>query len=324
LKGFEGTREDLLRRLAMPDMVAMYNAPRVRNLSRTYPDDTLGGLVSWFTTEYPKWSKLSDATRKDYLAAFEYLRPAFGIPLADITQPDLYEMRDRCANEKWPRFADKMISAISSMFTQAVRRGKMRLNPALGIEKGHRADPNANREWMPHEWQAIQHAPAHIKTPMMLARYVGYRGQTIAVLEWKSYQPDPVYGKCFRVVARKNDERPWIPAVAELQAYLDGLEIRSLTHIATQADGTPWENEVDMQTAVSHWLRGAERAGLVGSGTTLHGLRVTYAAEKKRNGASDSEVAAALGDKSDHMGKHYTRHVENEAKVIRAFKGNTK
>jgi hypothetical protein len=45
---------------------------------------------------------------------------------------------------------------------------------------------------------------------------------------------------------------------------------------------------------------------------------------KRDNGADDAEVAAALGDKSDSIGKHYTRHVENEAKVTRAFEGRNK
>jgi integrase len=54
-----------------------------------------------------------------------------------------------------------------------------------------------------------------------------------------------------------------------------------------------------------------ERAGLIGAGTTLHGLRVSYAAWWKRTGgANNSEVADLLGDKSERMGKHYTRHVE--------------
>jgi hypothetical protein len=39
----------------------------------------------------------------------------------------------------------------------------------------------------------------------------------------------------------------------------------------------------------------------------------------KRNGANNSEVADLLGDKSEAMGKHYTRHVESEVNVIRAF-----
>jgi hypothetical protein len=40
----------------------------------------------------------------------------------------------------------------------------------------------------------------------------------------------------------------------------------------------------------------------------------------KRNGANDSEVADLLGGKSVRMGAQYTRHVEAEANVIRAFK----
>jgi hypothetical protein len=64
-----------------------------------------------------------------------------------------------------------------------------------------------------------------------------------------------------------------------------------------------------MQTRVSHYLRDLERAGLIGAGTTLHGLRISYAAWWKRTGgANNSEVADLLGDKSERMGKHYTRH----------------
>jgi len=48
---------------------------------------------------------------------------------------------------------------------------------------------------------------------------------------------------------------------------------------------------------------------------------VTYAANLKReNSANDGQVAAALGDRDTRMGAHYTRHVENEIKVIQAFK----
>jgi hypothetical protein len=35
--------------------------------------------------------------------------------------------------------------------------------------------------------------------------------------------------------------------------------------------------------------------------------------------ARDEEVANLIGDKSEGMGKHYTRHVEAEQNNIRAF-----
>ena len=109
------------------------------------------------------------------------------------------------------------------------------------------------------------------------------------------------------------------PAMPELQDFLGGLT-RSSTMIAVRDDGTPWESEKDLQTRVSHFLRDLERDGLIGAGTTLHGLRVSYAAWWKRNGATDAEVADLLGDKSQRMGTHYTRHVTREDNVIRAFK----
>lgn len=323
LKGFVGSRADLERRLAMPDMVAIYNARRVRDLKRTYPAGTLGSLVQWYENECPEFDKLAEATKKDYRAAFVYLKPEFDAPLSTITQPSLYEVRDRCAKDKWPRFADKMVSALSSMFTRAVKRGKMTTNPAKGIDKAHSADPNANREWSPDEWEiARDRAPVHLKTVLMLARHAGFRGQTIAILQWRQYQNDPQFGKCFRLVAKKNDQKTYVPATPELQAHLDGLD-RSLATIATQANGRQWDNEVQMQTLVSHYLKRLEKKGLIGAGATLHGLRVTYAAGLRRDGANTSDVAAALGDRSERMGEHYTRHVENEARVVRAFKGKT-
>lgn len=319
LRGFEGSRADLDKRLAEPDMLAAFNRLQKRDLKQSYPADTLGGLIQWFENVCPKYQKLADATKKDYSEAFQYLQPEWDAPLSTITQTSLYETRDTCAAQKWPRFADQMIAALSSMFSQAVKRGKMDINPAKGIDKAHQADPNANREWAPAEWaDAIKLAPLEIAIPMMLARHAGFRGQTIAALQWKNYQPDSRFGKCFRLVAKKNNEQTWIPATPELQTFLDGLDRTSL-NIATRTDGTPWDDEKQMQTAVSHFLRGIQESSAVEPGATLHGLRVSYAAELGRDGVSNGDVAAALGDRSERMGKHYTRHVENESKVIRAF-----
>lgn len=106
----------------------------------------------------------------------------------------------------------------------------------------------------------------------------------------------------------------------ELQSFLADRKVRSADGlIAIRDNGSPWESEKDMQTRVSHWLRYREREGKIGAGTTLHGLRVSYAAWWKRNGASDEEVARLIGDKSVRMGAHYTRHVEDEVSITRAF-----
>jgi integrase len=351
IKNFKGTKASLLKRMAGPDFMRLYNAPRLLNRrtdARDMGAETLGGLVYWFTNgdidrcrdergkfvvpalaekapddAYPKWRKLAEATRKDYLEAYDYLRDAFTLALTEIQQPDLYELRDQCANQKWPRFADQMIAALSSMFKQGVKRGNktgMKVNPCLGMDKAHSADPNANREWFPEEYAAFQLAPMEIRIAMMLARYAGLRGQSIVVAGWSHYKDHPLTGKAFYLTTRKNKERAFLPALEELQTFLAELRPKSTsTLIAVRDDGTPWRSELDMQTRVSHWLREQEAKGVVGAGTTLHGLRSSYAAWWKRMGANDREIADLLADKSERMGAHYSRHVERESNVIRAF-----
>jgi integrase len=124
-----------------------------------------------------------------------------------------------------------------------------------------------------------------------------------------------------RYKARKNNKFVTLPVLPELQAFMDELKVERVDGlIALRDDGTPWASEKDMQTRVSHWLRDRERDGLIGAGTNLHGLRVSYAAWWKRTGgASNSEVADLLGDESESMGKHYTRHVDSENNINRAF-----
>lgn len=65
-----------------------------------------------------------------------------------------------------------------------------------------------------------------------------------------------------------------------------------------------------------------KKKGVVEPSLTLHGLRVSFAAgikRKRKRAVSNAAVAAALGDRDERMGAHYTRHVENELKVIQAF-----
>ena len=320
IKGFAGDKAALLRRLAEPDMLGAYNVRRNRG-PKSYPEKTLGWLVAWFTDpeRCAEFKDLADATKDDYRDRLNYLEPEFDAPLDTITTTALYEVRDRCIQEKWPAFADKMMTALSTMFTLAVPRGWMTSNPATGIKRAYKSDPNANREWRPEEWQTVmERAPMALKIPYMLARHVGYRSQSIVAVTWLHYQPDPRFGMCFRMRHKKNAEEHWLPASPELQTFLTSIKVRTPDGpIALRRNGKPWEDEEQLQKRSSNFLTDLARKGLVGRGLTEHGLRATFAAEIKRvTGANDDQVAAALGDRDARMGAHYTRHVEQENKIL--------
>jgi hypothetical protein len=87
--------------------------------------ETLGGIAHWYTNGdidrdrkqalaepgklkdgYPKWhQKLAKATREDYVRSIRVSERRVRYPLADVTTPDLYALRDECAVRKWPRSA---------------------------------------------------------------------------------------------------------------------------------------------------------------------------------------------------------------------------
>lgn len=319
LKGFVGTRDQLNDCLGEPDMLKAYGLAKTRDRRPIYAEGTLGELVTWFKSDCPRWKTLSAASVSDYEKTFTYLDPEFDILLEDVDQAQLYEVRDSAAKAKWGRFADKMISHLSTMFREAVKKKKMRSNPAIGIEKSHSADPNANHEWQATEVAtALARAPLWIKTPLVLARYQGFRGQTCRALSWGNYIDDPRTVKAFSLTLRKNNEAAWFPCEPETIAHLASMKKPS-TYICTTSDNRPWKNEQSMQGAVSDFLTGLKEEGLIREGCTLHGLRVTYAAAIRRMGNDAGTVADALGDRSTRMGEHYTRHVEKEAGRMRAW-----
>jgi integrase len=346
LKGFEGTKEDLAKHMETPEFLRVYNQKRtLPRKAGEHGGGTLGALLHWYTNGdidrldkiketletpgaaddgYPKWQKLAKATRQDYLDAYDWLRPEFDLALAEVDQEGLYSLQDKCANMKWPRFADQMIRALSSAISRGIKRGKgggLKVNPCLGMEKIHEANPNANREWFADELPvALDRAKMEIKICLILARYVGVRGQTIVELNRKQFRQHPLTGQALRYRARKNNKWVNLPVLPECQAFMKELKVqRADGLIAVRDNGQPWKDEKEMQTEVSHFLRDLEREGVIGADTTLHGLRSSYAAWWKRQGATNREIADLLGDESEVMGAHYSRHVEAEANVERAF-----
>jgi hypothetical protein len=329
IKGFKGTRDALDRKMSSHDFRAAHLSAEARDRSPAYADGSLGSLVKWFQTECPRWDGLAEASKADYQKTFDYLEaarhdvvgPVYDFPAHLIDQPGIYQMRNKAAKAKWGRFADKMVSHLSTVFKEAIKEGKggVTTNPAIGVEKLHSADPNANHEWTQMEVQtAIWLAPDHLLTPIILARYQGFRGQTCAAMTWKNYVNDDETGKAFDLKLRKNDEAAHFPCFMETRRHLDAVEKTSV-RVCVTSEGLPWKSEKVLQGAVSDYFTELKKDGLIREGCTLHGLRVTYAAAIRRRGFDTGIVADALGDRSEAMGKHYTRHVEKEAGRMRVF-----
>jgi len=187
------------------------------------------------------------------------------IELPGLTKSAIFEALGRAfrrtaacdvLNKKWPRFADQMIAALSSMFKQAVKGGRMHFNPCFGMDKAHVSDPDSNREWLAAEWDfARENAPLEVLIPMMIARYAGLRGQTIVGINRKQFEDDPKgpTGKAVRYASRKNQRKVksvLLPVMTELQAFLGYLKVqRADGLICVRDDGTAWPSEKECRPA---------------------------------------------------------------------------
>src|SRR5579871_5956262 len=143
---------------------------------------------------------------------------------------------------------------LSSMFTQAVKRKKMATNPCFGMDKIHKANPNANREWFAHEWEFVRNnAPMEVLIPCMIARHLGLAGQTIVGLSERQFFDHQQTGKAVQYTRRKNNKATLLPVMPELQTFLADRKVRSADGlIAIRDDGSAWASEKEMQTRVSN------------------------------------------------------------------------
>ena len=74
----------------------------------------------------------------------------------------------------------------------------------------------------------------------------------------------------------------WLPASPELQAFLAAIKVRTGQPDSAAHNGKPWESAEQLQKQSSNLLAKLESKGLVGTGLTLHGLRVYVRSGSKR------------------------------------------
>ncbi len=313
LKGFTGSRDELLKKLGEPEFLLKYSTRKSVRVS--YPEGSVGHIIEWFKRETDRWANLSQRTKSDYEKAYAWLGDDMNYPASEIAQSDMVRIRNKASKDAHPKFSNHLLSALSSAFDEAVEEGLMAINPCIGVKRKYKPRKDANREWTKEEQDFVfKDAPAHLLAPMLIAREAGLRGEDIFSLKWKTNYEN---GR-FTLKAKKNGVALSIPVYGRLRDLLDTVE-RTSIFICVSSHGKPYKSEKMLQQAVGNLLRRYRKEGKTGPDLTLHGLRVTLAAELKRMGEDDKSIADALGDMSEAMGAHYSRHVLTESRASAVF-----
>jgi integrase len=274
LRGEPGTAE----------FVASYNEAAARMVIP--PQGVLLSILQGYQASGEFLSR-AERTRSDYIKHIKAIEKEFGdFPLAALTDRRtrgvFMAWRDKLANRS-RRQADYTWTVLALILAWALDRGLVAANPC---EKGGRLyrGSRADKIWTADdEARFLEHAPAHLHLPLLLALWTGQRQGDLLRLPWSAYD-----GTHIRLRQSKTGARVKVLVGAPLKAALDAAPKRS-TIILTSKSGRPWTSGGFRAS----WRIACDAAGI--TGITFNDLRGTAVTRLALVGCSEAEIATITG-----------------------------
>jgi len=274
---------------------------------------TLGALLASYKAS-PRFTDLKPRTKSDYHTYIDYLKPLEGTPLNLIDTPFMAKLRDKTARKKRGAFANHMLAMLSSAFKHGKEYGLIAANPCLELDKARIASDRKkpNRPWSAAERKnVLAAAPAHLKTPLALARFLGMRRGDILTLPAMAYRDGHI-----SFTTRKTDKPMKLPIMGELKAILDTApKGKAVTMLCVNSRGEPW-TEMGFTASMKKFFTTCIKRGLADEGLTMHGLRHSVAAELRSLGYSPSQIKDYLGQETTQMAEHYSSSADVSGVLI--------
>lgn len=244
--------------------------------------------------------QLSRSTQDSYLFAYKLAKDNWSDMPVRLTQQrgfrrEVENWRDKYADN--PSKADKIVAALSKVFSYAVKGEVIDRNPCLGLGtlyEGTRRDCIWSREQI-----ALMRAkaPAHILRVFEVALGTGQRQGDVLSRTWKDYD-----GTHLRFSQEKTGKRVNVRLHAKLKALIDA-QPRGTIRILTNSRARPWTRD-GFKTS---W--GKTLAALRIEGVTFHDLRGTFMVERRREGSKVEDIAQitghSIGEVKSVLEKHY-------------------
>ncbi|MET0547476.1 MAG: tyrosine-type recombinase/integrase [Caulobacterales bacterium] len=282
---------------------------------------SLGGLFAMWCLS-PDYQRLKVRTRADYQRVMDYLKPGFEhFPLAKLSPAKVIAIRDAAYAARKRRFANYVVSVISSACEWGRLRDHLKANPAAGVPAIARPKDlkPANRPWTREERTLVLGAsPTHLVLPITIGAYTGLREGDVLNLPVTAWD-----GQTFRCQASKNGELlEMSPPPAALVAALDHAQRQRAdlakskvlpARLCLNAYGDPWGRDGSgFRSSFFKLIRRLEATGAIETGLTSHGLRHSVGAALAEAGKSESEILAMLANRSPSSGKVYTRQARRK------------
>lgn len=269
---------------------------------KTFSSNTLGSLIGAYRSS-PEFAGLAPSTRQTYQAILDELKPLDAMPLALVTSEFLFAWRDKKMVERKRTFANRGLTVIQIMFNWGLRRGKVKSNPALVVERVRkpRNAPVKNRPWHPEELAVVlAEASPRLRVPVALAAYTGLRISDVLRATWSCYD-----GAAFEARAQKTGVPVWVPVHPYLRQVLAAAPHTS-PQIVVGMKGAPLTRS-GLSVEFYRLVGRLREEGKVGAGLSFHGLRHTLGTAIIEAGGTRAMAKAVLGHTTEQSSEHYSR-----------------
>ncbi|MCC6946998.1 MAG: tyrosine-type recombinase/integrase [Bradyrhizobiaceae bacterium] len=279
------------------------------------------GTVGMLLKDYKQdraFTDLAPRTRSDYQRIFDYLRPIESTPLVRFDRPLVVRIRDK-AGERGRRFGNYVKAVLSILFAWGLERNFLQANPAARVRniRKPKGTPDANRPWTDGERHVtLDHAPKHLKPALALMMFTGLGPSDALKLPRTFFKAGEIATR-----RSKTGEPVYWPAPKSLKKIIGAAPTHDAITLCANARGKPW-TESGFRASWRTYRMKLEKAGKIGPGLTLYGLRHTVAVILREAGFDERTIADALGQKTIEMARHYARGADLKPKmkgVVKAF-----
>lgn len=287
-----------------PEFFARY-AACLEGLKKPSAKDLIPGSVKRLIADFkgsPEFDKLADKTREYHVLQLDRLAPVGQLAADGLELKHILALRDKL--RATPRTADQFVAVVRRLYSWAVKRGLLKINPVVKYEEIN--DGTSYRPWTPEEMASFEasNPPTWMLTAYMIARYAAPRRGDVLALTRANYNGETLKfrpGKTKRTAPNELE----VPVHERLKAYLDDLRI-DVGLLVPAPDGKAWNPSHFSNTLRAH----LNDAGL--TDIHFHGLRHTCATSLAEAGASEREIMAVTGHTASDMVSRYARKADQK------------
>lgn len=284
------------------------------------------GSIAALIAEYKAsadFKSLSTVSQRDYRMHLDQISIEFGkFTKEAMTRRVVQKYRDTLADK--PATCNYRTSVMRRLFSFAVDRGMMQINPASKIKK---LKIGMHQPWTHEQLEKFQETKSiGLLSGFFLALFTGQRQADVVKFPWTN-----IKGGKISVVQQKTGKPLLIPMHTQLKKYLDRLKVlqkkrlKELQHeqeerakkgkkikaiqasltILMRNDGLPYK-----QDHFKHAFKD-ETTALGIKGVVFHGLRKNATHFLLKAGCTEHEVSSVTG-MSPEMVRHYAKGIDQE------------